>query len=85
MPQKPKHDNEEGLLVSAAKTIGEAAGKIAAATGARPEPQPQPDEQPKPRNRRGRLPPKNKSRLPRRQKKQAKKQQGAAQTHSAAS
>ena len=54
---------QDGVLVKAAKAIGEAAGKIAAAVGA-----------PKPaRKRIPKLEKKNKSRLPRKQKKAAKK------------
>ena len=53
----------EGVLVKAAKTIGEAAGKIAAAVGVTP---PAKKKVPK-------LTKKNKPRLPRRQKKAAKK------------
>ena len=53
----------EGVLVKAAKTIGEAAGKIAKAVGVA---QPAKKKTPK-------LAKKNKPRLPRRQKKAAKK------------
>ncbi len=82
MAQKPKQDQDEGLLVAAAKSIGKTAGKIAAVAGAKP--QAEPPESPKSRNRPGRLAPKNKSRLPRRQKKQAKKHASPKRTRSAA-
>jgi len=82
MAQTPKHDQHEGLLVSAAKTIGKAAGKIAAASGIKPETET--SAQPKPRKRPGTFAPKNKSRLPRRQKKQAKQQRSPARTRTAA-
>jgi len=70
---KKKEETEgssEGALVQAAKTIGEAAGKVAAAVGvAKPEP-----EAPKPaKPKTPKLAKKNKSRLPRKQKKAAGK------------
>ena len=68
-----KKTETESLLVTAAKTIGKAAGKIAAATGVTPEVV----EPPRPGKKR-KLAPKNKSRLPRRQKKVQKKKQAAA-------
>ena len=65
----------EGLLVTAAKTIGKAAGKIAAVTRVKPEPDAAEHRQP-PKKRK--LAPKNKARLPRREKKVQKKKQAAA-------
>jgi hypothetical protein len=63
-PAEPaKEAAPEGVLVKAAKTIGEVAGKIATAVGIAPPAKP---KAPK-------LVKKNKSRLPRRQKKVAKK------------
>jgi hypothetical protein len=70
MAEKPE---TEGLLVTAAKTIGKAAGKIAAATGVKPDTV----ELSHPQKKR-KLPSKNKSRLPRRQKKAQKKKQAAS-------
>lgn len=63
----PKKSEESGLLVSTAKALGTAAGKIAAMVGATPE-EPAPKKSVK-----GRLPKKSKSRLPRRQKKAQRK------------
>jgi hypothetical protein len=60
-----KKDTEDSAVVSAAKAIGSAAGKIASMVGAGP------DTPPKPKV--GKLAKKNKSRLPRREKKAAKK------------
>ena len=64
MPEKLKKEvakaEEGGTLVTAAKTIGKAAGKIASLAGAHLGPPPRSP---------GKLPKKNKSRLPRRQKK----------------
>ena len=68
----PKKKNEEGpvedsALVSAAKSIGTAAGKVASAIGVKPE-------HPTPKSiRRGKPVKKNKPRLPRKQKKALKK------------
>lgn len=73
MPKKAKEteSKEDDLLVSAAKTIGKAAGKIAAASGIKLQPDTgQPSHVHKPK---GKLAPKNKARLPRRQKKAQKK------------
>ena len=77
MPKKAKEteSKEENLLVTAAKTIGKAAGKIAAVSGVQQRPeagQPARAHGPK-----GKLAPKNKARLPRRQKKARKKAQSA--------
>lgn len=55
--------SDEGVLVKAAKTIGTAAGKLASAAGVKP-----PE-----RRKTAKLAKKNKSRLPRRQKKAARK------------
>jgi len=63
----PKKTDESGLLVSTAKALGTAAGKIATMVGATPE------ETPPKKSATGRLPKKNKSRLPRRQKKAQRK------------
>jgi hypothetical protein len=64
--QKETQESPDGALVTAAKTIGAAAGKIAAAVGvATPEKLAKP-KVPK-------LAKKNKARLPRRQKKAARK------------
>jgi hypothetical protein len=60
----PKEPQKENVLVTTAKTIGKAAGKIAALAGA---------TQPQARKAKGRLPKANKARLPRRQKKAQKK------------
>lgn len=56
----------EGVLVSTAKVIGKAAGKVAALKGGGPA-------VPAPKAKSGRLPKKNKSRLPRKVKKQQRK------------
>jgi hypothetical protein len=70
--KKPKAavEPEEGLLVSAAKAIGATAGKIAGLAGAGPTPRKNP-KKPK-------LAKKNKSRMPRKQK---KAQQKSARGH----
>lgn len=76
MPKKAKEteSHEENLLVSAAKTIGKAAGKIAAVSGVQLPAAGQPAHAQKSK---GKLAPKNKARLPRRQKK-ARKKAGSA-------
>jgi|SRR5690242_10440258 len=74
MAKKKEAPEQEGLLVSAAKTIGKAAGKIASVAGVTPEA----GEHPAGRKKQAKLPPKNKARLPRRQKKAQKKKQMAA-------
>jgi len=75
MPRKAKQTevNDDSLLVTAAKTIGKAAGKIAAVSGIQSQPETTPA-----RGSEGKLAPKNKSRLPRRQKKAQKKSGSAA-------
>lgn len=77
MPKKAKEteNQEENLLVSAAKTIGKAAGKIAAVSGV--QQQPQAGQPAHAHKSKGKLAPKNKARLPRRQKK-ARKKAGSA-------
>jgi hypothetical protein len=74
MPKKAKEteSNEESLLVTTAKTIGKAAGKIAAVSGVV-----SPDAGQSARTPKGKLAPKNKARLPRRQKKAQKKARSA--------
>jgi hypothetical protein len=73
--KKPKAgaepEAEDSLLVSAAKTIGATAGKIAALAGAQPARPPKP-KKPK-------LAKKNKSRMPRKQKKVLQKAARAKQ------
>jgi hypothetical protein len=66
----PKEPEKENVLVATAKTIGKAAGKIAALAGAKGGPE---SAQPQARTAKGRLPKANKARLPRRQKKNAQK------------
>jgi len=68
--EKTQEQHEESLLVGAAKKIGSLAGKVAAAVGVSEAP---PGTSPPTTRRTGKLPPKNKSRLPRRQKKAQKK------------
>lgn len=60
---------DESVIVSAAKAIGTAAGKIASLAGVSAPAEP----------KRGKLPPKNKARLPRRQKKAKQKLEAAQQ------
>ena len=64
----PAKGAEEGIVVTAAKAIGTAAGKIAAVTGAALE-----HLQPAKSTKVGKLQKKNKARLPRRQKKAKQK------------
>jgi hypothetical protein len=67
--KKTEPEAEEGALVSAAKAIGAAAGKVAAMAGAALEPKvPSP-----PKVKIPKLQPKNKTRMPRRQKKALQK------------
>jgi hypothetical protein len=67
-PEAPKPDSEESALVTAAKAIGKAAGKVAALAGAEVTP-PRTPKTP----RIGKLVKKNKKRLPRREKKAQQK------------
>ena len=64
MARKKDSPPEDTLLVSAAKAIGTAAGKVAHIAGAAPAP---------PKPKKGKLQPKNKKRLPRKVKKAQKK------------
>ena len=70
MPKKPTAPpkTEDTILVSAAKAIGSAAGKIASLAGASPEAPPA-----KKSTKVGKLPKKEGHRLPRRQKKAQRK------------
>ncbi len=70
MPKKKDEENEAGVLVTAAKTIGKLAGKITAKTVG---PHAEAGAEPQNRTRRGKLPPKNKARLPRKMKKRERK------------
>jgi hypothetical protein len=63
-----KKQEDESLLTKTAKAIGSAAGKVAAAVGA-----PVPAESPDPRRSKGKFLKTNKTRLPRKQKKIARK------------
>ena len=74
MPKKPATPPEadDNILVSAAKAIGSAAGKIASLTGAQPKTPAKPKV--------GKLPKKQKPRLPRRQKKAQKKMSAAGKS-----
>ena len=66
MPKKkPKEEASPGVLIAAAKSIGSAAGTVAAAVGVRAKTPPKPKVL--------KLEKKNKSRLPRKQKKAAGK------------
>ena len=68
--KKADPEPEEGLLVSAAKAIGSVAGKVAALAGAAaPEAKPPSP----PRVKIPKLQPKNKTRMPRKQKKALQK------------
>lgn len=65
MPRKKvEPPAEDTMLVSAAKAIGSAAGKVAHLAGVEPAP---------PKHKVGKLQPKNKKRLPRKAKKAQKK------------
>ena len=66
-------DAPDSVLMTAAKSIGAAAGKIAAAVGVSA-----PVEPKAPRTRRPKLAKKNKARLPRRQKKAVQKAKESA-------
>ena len=72
MPKKQKAapEADDTLLVSAAKAIGTAAGKIASLTGAGPD-------HPAKSTKKGKLPKKNKRRVPRLQKKAQRKAEAA--------
>jgi hypothetical protein len=70
---KESSEKSEGMLVTAAKSIGTAAGKVAAAVGITT---PTPAKTKKPKV--ARLAKKNKARLPRKQKKAAKKAKKAS-------
>jgi hypothetical protein len=72
-PEKPveKQLEAESVIVSAAKAIGSTAGKIAAMAGAHTTP---------PRPKIGKLAAKNKSRLPRKQKKAQQKLAAASRS-----
>jgi hypothetical protein len=74
MPRKTKSPEDESLLVSAAKKIGKAAGTVAAASGLAPTSNAESQQ----KKNKGRLAPKNKARLPRRQKKAQKKRARSA-------
>lgn len=74
MPRKT--EKEDSAIVSAAKAIGSAAGKVAALAGATPE-APAPDGSKPVKEKRGKFPKSNKSRLPRREKKAKQKSLGA--------
>lgn len=71
--QKNQEEHGEGLLVGAAKAIGGLAGKVAAAVGVGES---SADSSQPAAQKRGKLAPKNKSRLPRREKKARKKAAG---------
>ena len=73
----PKAAEPEGILVGAAKAIGNVAGKVAALAGAAapPEVTERPSTPPKPKI--PKLASKNKSRLPRKEKKALKKKTAA--------
>jgi hypothetical protein len=70
MPKKPttRQETEDNILVSAAKVIGSAAGKIASLASAPPEARSAAKS-----TKVGKLPKKQRSRLPRRQKKAQQK------------
>ncbi len=65
MARKKEKENDDTILVTAAKAIGSAAGKVASLAGATPTPPSKP--------KRAKLQPKNKHRLPRKVKKAQKK------------
>jgi F420-0:gamma-glutamyl ligase len=65
MARKKEKENEDSVLVTAAKAIGSAAGKVASMAGAAPTPPAKP--------KRPKLQAKNKHRLPRKVKKAQKK------------
>jgi hypothetical protein len=63
----PAEEAPESILVTAAKSLGAAAGKVAALAGVKPETPKSPENVKKPK-----LASKNKSRLPRKEKKALK-------------
>ena len=63
-----QEDQNQGVLAGTAKVIGKAAGKVAKLVGVEAEPPREPKK-----TAAGKLPKKNKQRLPRRQKKAQKK------------
>ena len=67
MPGKKKPEIDDTALVSVAKSIGHAAGKLAVKAGI--EPTPEPMSAPTPSSKKPKLAAKNKQRLPRREKK----------------
>ena len=73
-PSKPstKPENDESALVSVAKTIGQAAGKLAVKTGTERTSTPK-SIAPTPPSKKAKFPAKNKQRLPRREKKALQK------------
>jgi len=77
MPKKPAktapEGNGESILTETARAIGSVAGKVVAVVS--PAPEPSTDKSPAPRKPKtvGKLPKKNKQRLPRKQKKAEKK------------
>ena len=73
--KKAEPEGDAGLLVNAAKAIGKAVGKVAAASGAKPEVPAKLNQSEAASVKPGKLPKKNKQRLPRRQKKMQKKAQ----------
>jgi hypothetical protein len=75
--EKNKTDEPQGLLVETAKALGSVAGKVASAVGLGTHNAEAPPPPPEPRHK-GKLQPKNKSRLPRRQKKALKKSTAAS-------
>ena len=77
MPKKKvEEENAEGnALVHAAEALGKAAGKLAALTGIAGEAPPATAPPAVHKTNRGKLPKKNKQRLPRRMKKAQKKKQ----------
>lgn len=75
MPKKPQGPTEKSALKTAAVAIGELAGKaVAAAESVLPHGHGAAVPAQKPQKASGKLPPKHKSRLPRRQKKAMAKQ-----------
>jgi hypothetical protein len=71
--EKNPQEHSQGLLVETAKAIGGLAGKLAHAVGAGESHPATGDDSAGSQEKRGKLQPKNKSRLPRRQKKAQKK------------